>query len=653
VNPAESRAAASRRADRLAWLGAAVLFVALALFGQRYHWVEEAGTAERDGYVAQAETLLSGRLPHDPFRPLLYPLLAAALTPLTGDAFTAARLLSNLAAAALAWLAYACGRQLAGAAAGGWAMALLAVNPNLWIIGQHTTTDMLFAALGAGCLLAALRYLDAPAAAPAAAAGLALGLAAFTRGNAFFLLPALALAWWLAGPRAAAAASGGGVSAVAPTLGAAPREPAPAAAAQPSQPAGALPGAGSSRWSRLPHLALAAAVTLLALAPHWLLRHAEFGNPFYDENWKNLAFKLHGYPDWSYLERVPFRSLGEVIRSGPAAVVSGGLAELLRFGQAGAAQLFGTGAHVLLIVAGTLWALATPATRRGAAWLVLALASFLAATAFSFFTWGRLLLLLLPGAYALTFAPWGGGAAWRRWGPRGRTALALAPAALVLLLAGKTFAFRLPAFVANHPYVEVALLRRLDARLPPGAALGGTSPALGRYLHRRYVALPDAFGLEMPHPELYYARLAELVRRERVAFLVVGRIDLRSRPAGLLAPNAPVAWLAPAGGDRGVVIWEVVQPRRPAVSTNRQGAGGMGRGSGSGNLDDVLRLQALRPLDHLEGDSVPFVQSAESLGDDRGVMDENVRAPLPHDEPIPLGVVEPLHGSLLGHTLAP
>src|SRR6478672_3309046 len=132
---------------RRALLAAALLFLALALFGARYHWVEEAGTAERDGYVAQAEQILHGALPKDPFRPLLYPLLTAGLSFLVRDPFLAARLLSNLAAASLAWLAWTTGRRLAGpapAGTGGWAMALLAVNPNLWILGQHVTTDMLF-----------------------------------------------------------------------------------------------------------------------------------------------------------------------------------------------------------------------------------------------------------------------------------------------------------------------------------------------------------------------------------------------------------------------------------------------------------------------------------------------------------------------------
>ena len=518
---------AGRRADRLALAAALVLLLALALFGARVHWVEEAGTAERDGYVGEAEQLRSGTLPHDPYRPLLYPLLAAALSRLTGDAFTAARLLTNLAAAGLAWLAYAYGRRLAGAAAGGWAMALAAVNPNLWIIGQHVTTDMLFAALAAAALLAGLQYLREPAPAPALAAGLCLGLAAFTRANALFLVPALLVAWWLA--PAPDAPPGG------PPAGTAWRRPAP---------------------PRLGHLAIAAVAAVVVLLPHWALRYAEFGNPFYDENWKNLALKLYGYPDWSYLDRVPFRSAAAVVAHDPAAVLRAGAAELWRFATAGASQLLGTWAHVLLAAAGALWSLLHRGTRRASAWLLFALGTFVAATAFTFFTWGRLLLLLVPGAYALAFSPWNQVPQTGRL--TRRRILAVIGVAAVLLLAVKTFAYRLPAFVARHPYVEVALLRHLDAEVPAGAALGGSSPFLGRYLRHRYVALPDAFGPETARPELYYAKLRRLVRQDRVTWLVVGPVDLRARPPSLLEPRAPVPWLAPAGGERGVAIWRVI-----------------------------------------------------------------------------------------------
>jgi len=510
------------RAERLALAGAVLFFVGLALFGARYHWVEEAGTAERDGYVAQAETILAGHLPRDPFRPPLYPLLAAGLSLAIGSPFAAARLISNAAAAALAWLAWRTGRRVAGPAAGGWAMALAAVNPNLWILGQHATTDMLFAACGAAALAAGLAYLEEDGRRAALAGGLAGGLAAATRGNDVFLLPGLAAAWWLA------------------------------------------PG---PQRRRLAHLAAAAAVAALALAPVWALLQAAFGSPFHDENWKNLAWKLHGYPDWSYLDRVPYRSLREVIADDPAGVVRGGIAELRRFlAGGGLAQLLGTWAHAALFAAGAAWALARSRHRRGAAWLLAAGGLFLAAVAFSFFTWGRFLLLLIPAAYALAFAPWAGAAAA---GGRARLALRAIAAGLVLLLAVKTFAFRLPDFVSRHPYREVAALQKLAPRLAPGERVAGTSPFLGRYLtgYRagpdRYLYVPDAFGREAREPALYLARLGALLARERAAYLIVGEEDLRDRPAALAGARPPAPWLSLAARQGRVTVWRVL-PLRPS-----------------------------------------------------------------------------------------
>lgn len=457
--------------------------------------------------MAQAEQILRGELPRDPYRPLLYPLLIAGAAKLGLPPFVAARLLSNLAAAALAWLAWAFGRRLGGTATGIWAFALTAVNPNLWILGQHASTDMLFAALAAATLYAGFVYLERPSWGAAVAAGACLGLAAFTRSNAPFLLPPLLAAWWLAPG-----------------------------------------GEGLDRRRRAGHLMALLAVALLLLVPHWALRRAVFGDPFHDENWKNLAWKLHGYPDWSYLERVPYASALEVIREDPLAVVRGGLSELGRFLAGGLPQLFGTWAHVLLLVLGVAVALRRrPLPTK---WLLFAGGLFLTAIAFAFFTWGRLLLFLLPIGCALSCVP------WRRAPHRAKLANAVA-VLLVGLLAVKTFGFRLPAFAERHPYQEVAALRRLDASLPPGPALAGTSPFLGRYLGREYVDLPDAFGAEITEPRLWYDRVAPLLRQTGVAYVVAGPVDLRDRPPSLLGEAPPVPWLQRAGTEDGVTVWRV------------------------------------------------------------------------------------------------
>jgi len=544
-------------------LAALGLFVALATFGHRYHWVEEAGTAERDGFVTKAEELLDGRVPRDPFRPLLYPSMTAGLAKLGLPPFIAARLISNASAVALVLLAWAFGRRLDRASSdtppgglGPWAAAATAVNPNLWILGQHVTTDMLFAALAGSALLAGLAYLQRPRLSTALLGGLLYGAATFTRGNAMFLLPALVAAGVLAWLRPVRARE------------ASPEE-------EPARPRWIRPGL---------HALLAAGGAALVLVPHWALRAAAFGDPFRDENWKNLAWKLYGYPDWSYLDRVPFTGLWGVVTADPLAVLRGGVSELVRFfwGDGlggGLSQLLGTPLHALLFVVGALAALRV--RPRVAGWLLFAAATFLGALAFAFFAWGRLLLALLPIANALAFAAvagepgvrlrgWVAGWTDRRSSPgalRALRALAtLTAAGLVALLAVKTFAFRLPAFVERHPYDEIAVLRELEERdRDPGLVLAGTSPFLGRYLDRPYLALPDAFGEELEHPQRWFDRVRPELERAGVRFVVVGAGDLRDRPRSLLGDTPPVDWLEPVDGpepvararEEEVAVWKV------------------------------------------------------------------------------------------------
>jgi hypothetical protein len=504
----------------------ALLTLGLILFGARVHWVEEAGSAERDGFVAQAETMRDGRLPRDPFRGFLYPLLVAGVAEVVGDAFTAARLVSNLAAVGLAVLAWALAVRLGGPWAGVWALLLMAVNPNLWILGQHVTTDALFAALGGLVWWAGLAYLERgrePGGSgerrTVVIGAEAFALAFSTRTSALFLLPGVLLAWWWS------------------------------------------PARRQGRGLR--QLLAAAALAAVLVVPHFVLRARVFGNPLHDENWKNLAFKLYGFPDWSYLERVPYGGLWGVVTGDPAAVLRGFASELTRFATSGLGQLLGTQLHAILLGVGA-WVLWRRAPRRVLMLLGAALA-FVAAVALVFFTWGRLVLVVLPVLCALLAAGWREIEHWDRLRPW-RAPVGLGSAVLtgaVALLAAKTFFFRLPAFVERHPYEEVRLLERLEAELDEGAVLAGTSPFLGRYLAHPYVALPDAFGPEVEEEELYLRRLGALLDRRRVELLVAGRLDLRDRPASLLDEESPVEWLRSRGCSEGVCVWEVDRARLP------------------------------------------------------------------------------------------
>src|SRR5687767_12787930 len=76
--------------------------------------------------------------------------------------------------------------------------------------------------------------------------------------------------------------------------------------------------------------------------------------------------------------------------------------------------------------------------------------------------------------------------------------------------------------------------------------------------------------------------------------------------------------------------------------------GGPGGSDVRGGLDlpDVGCLQTLRAAGHFELNPVTLGEALEAVRLDGGVVDEHVFATLLRDEPVALGVVEPLHLSL-------
>jgi len=82
------------------------------------------------------------------------------------------------------------------------------------------------------------------------------------------------------------------------------------------------------------------------------------------------------------------------------------------------------------------------------------------------------------------------------------------------------------------------------------------------------------------------------------------------------------------------------QPKkRPAT------AGLMSTGKNSSCFLDVSGLGSLRALHDLKFDWVSFLKSAIAVSDDRGIMNENIRAIFAPDEAISFRVVEPLDSS--------
>jgi hypothetical protein len=510
---------------RAKYLLAILLFVGLAIFGARYHWVEGAGTAERDAFVDKAELVLRGQFPRDLFRPPLYVLLAAALSPLVGSAFVAARLISNLAACGLVLTAFGFGARLRDRQVGLWSMGLVLVNPNVWIFGEQAATNMLFACFAASALLAGLSYLRRPSGRAAVAAAVACALAEWVRGNATTLVPALWLAYLLAPKRS-------------------------------------LAGAGPAGGRSPAHLGWALGGAIVVMAPLWWLRWRYFGSPFHDENWRNLWWKLHAHSDWSLLESGgPRSSFGRLILGEPLAVAGAALRELGNFFASTLPALVGGWWCVPPLVMA-----AVAAIRRRSAdalYLLFALGTFTFGVAAVFFTWDRFMLLWIPIAAALSVAECHRVAeSWRPPGgvlPGG----AMVSAGLIAVTFTSTVVWKLPSFVRQHPYAEVAALAPADREIAGDEALAGTAPFLQRYFKHRYVHLPDDTGLHGVDDYHDWCAFERLLRSARVRYVAASDVELRQRPRSLLGggevPPVPV-WLELVRKDAHSALWRVRDP---------------------------------------------------------------------------------------------
>lgn len=135
-----------------------------------------------------------GSLSASAFRPPAYPHLVAALWEITGPSVTAARMMGAALGAVVVLLTYLVAGALWGRRTAEWAGAIAAVAPPLVLMGGTLLSEVLFAPLLLGIVLAGLRHRRAPALRWAAVIGVLCGLATLTRSNGLVLLLPAALA---------------------------------------------------------------------------------------------------------------------------------------------------------------------------------------------------------------------------------------------------------------------------------------------------------------------------------------------------------------------------------------------------------------------------------------------------------------------------
>ncbi len=504
---------------------AALYALALFIAGLYFHPILGM-YCEFDDYVGQARGLTAGRLPYDVFHPLGYPALSAPFGLLFGDFFLGARLVSAVAGGLLVWSTYHFVRISWSVPAARLAALWIAVHPQVIVDALQATSDMM--AAGTAMLVLFLT-------------GLALQnrtrLVQFTLGLSF------GLAYWTRYPAVAL------LIAIVPALAYAP-------------------GVG---WrGRLARFLVFGGGAALALLPHCLLTIAQWGKPFHDENWRNLAMSNFGSTDGSanfhYLSTMPFDSWWSVLQHDPQAIASRSLQQMSRLFQSDLPRYL-TGASAAgwvewaLYLCIPLGCVVVVLARRPVLLLGLAFAlAYMLAISATFYLAERIMLLCLaPCIGAASSVSWVAGTSLRRV-PRLRRSLELAITLAIVCYVGAHVPGRLAWLRSVEPHAELACIRRLVRTHGSDVAIGGVMGILTHHVQYRHQHISRYYGVTFPAPD-FVAQMTSELEGSGTDFIVLGTATMEGadRIAALQQVTLP-PWFAREHQDEQVLVWRVLFP---------------------------------------------------------------------------------------------
>jgi len=504
------------KTDIAAYILIAIFIIFLIVFGWKVHIIETNG-AEMDDYADRADDILRGEIPKDAYHPLLYPMLSAAIGVFLKDGFAGARVVSSLSAGLFLLAAYLLGRSCFGRAVSIFSLVALVINCNVIIMGVEAATDMAFAAFALLALLFSIRISSGLSYGSLTMLALSFALAYFTRYSALFLVPTIiiALAFSLSKVK--------------------------------------------SRQKTLVLAAFAGAV-LFFLIPHFILTTRVFSSPLYDENWKNLAFKMYGGGDWTYFQRIPYDGLFPVLLSSPSKLFFLFIRELARFFYVTMGVLGGHGlAGALFTASALLGGYCSLFALDRKRLILVSFAGFCVVFSCAFnVSLPRYMLPILPLCYL-----WGG--SFISSGPctgtfqiaKRRINRSVPVIAVFMIALFASTVLNLRQYVDAHPVRELEAARFIEQKYGTKVTVLGTFRYMQRYVKYSYYQLEDAFGEEITRPDLYMNKLRTIVESKRADYVIIGRLFLHNRPAGLLTGEHVPGFLDPILQNPDVVVYRV------------------------------------------------------------------------------------------------
>lgn len=491
----------------------------LVLFGIKYHVMEVPASSEWDGFALRADEIRSGILTRDPYRPLLYHLLTAAAGEIVGESFAGGRLVSSLFACIFLFVAWRIGRLVFGEPAGSITVLLLMLNFHVATYGMSVSTDMMFTALVSAVLLVSLLMVKDPGPGKSVFIGFLFAMAFFTRYTTAFILP---------------------VPVVSIMISRSDRDTA----------------------GKLFLTGLFLVSALIFLVPHFVLNTMVFGSPLYNENWRNVAFKIYGEGDWTNFGKPRFTGLFDVIASDPARWLRLTAVEIARFFTSTMYYLGGKGvAGYLFFVAGTagLVALALRMDRRRAV-IILFIMLIVAGGCATFVSGVRFMMPVINLYYmmiaGLAVGVMISGSPYLRSGIRIASA---SLAAFFVLATIYTGVRHMGMYIDAHPIEELEAARKLERESGTGITVLGTFPFMQRYVGYRYVELEASVDKGRISPAAYFDMMETQVRTEGARFVIVGRATLSLRPIELLDAADPPDFIVLLDRDRAVTLYETVE----------------------------------------------------------------------------------------------
>lgn len=499
-----------------------ILFLAfLLIFGKAFHVIEVVGSAEGDGYVGKAEVIINGDIPRDVYHPLLYPIMAAAASLMTGDAFSGARLISSLSAALCLWFVFQiCSRILDGKF-GLLVVVLLILNINFITLGINTTTDMMFTMFSMMTMYFLIIVADGAGSPAMVAAGVSFALSVFTRYSGMFILPVIIV-----------------------VLIRIFRNDGPI-----------------RMFQKTTAFVVAASCSLL---PHAVLTYKVFGRPFYSESWKNLAFKLYGNSDWTYFDRVPFDGFFSVAMASPEKIVVSTFMELARFFSSTMYYLGGKHLAGTIVSFTFIFGIFLIVRKRSHNFspVLIFLFSYVILSCIFFLSGVRFMLPVLPvvlitSSFFIINRP-----GKERPGPRWKLSrVQLVVLSLLVIASVFSVVLHIPRYVRSHPYEELSAAVDLETKYKSNIIICGTTATLGRYIGCKYIYLEDRGSGSPGNDGKYYYYLEDVLIRNKVDYFITGRLSLEQRPTGLIEGRDLPPYLYPETVDEYVAVYRVIWPR--------------------------------------------------------------------------------------------